>query len=253
MTEDEFAELASGHALHTLSDVDERRYDEALAANPLWAERAAAEADTAAALAEMLTPVAPPPAVRAELLARIAATPQGDVPQDEARAVVQSADDAVPSAAPRHAAAPRRRWFALAASLALLVALGVGTVAVVSQTLRPAAVIALDEIEGAPDAQVASIDLDGGARLTAHWSDSLGSAVLVTDGLDDLDSSRTYQLWYVRGEERIPAGVFDTRAGQATAALEGEMHAGDTIAVTIEPPGGSPAPTTDPVAVIPTA
>lgn len=76
MTEDEFAELASGHALHTLSDVDERRYDEALAANPLWAERAAAEADTAAALAEMLTPVAPPPAVRAELLARIAATPQ---------------------------------------------------------------------------------------------------------------------------------------------------------------------------------
>ena len=79
--------------------------------------------------------------------------------------------------------------------------------------------------------------------------------MLVTDGLDALDPDRTYQLWLVRGEEALPAGTFDTDAGTTTALLEGQMHEGDVIAVTIEQAGGSPTglPTTDPIFAIPTA
>ncbi|MGG1909181.1 anti-sigma factor [Microbacterium sp. NRRL B-14842] len=57
----------------------------------------------------------------------------------------------------------------------------------------------------------------------------------------------------MRGEDPIAAGVFDVDGGEATALLEGEMQAGDAIAVTVEQEGGSPSglPTTDPVIVIP--
>jgi anti-sigma-K factor RskA len=59
----------------------------------------------------------------------------------------------------------------------------------------------------------------------------------------------------VRGDEPVPAGVFDADAGDTTALLEGAMHEGDVIAVTVEPAGGSPTgqPTSDPIIAIPTA
>ena len=259
MTEDDFAELASGHAHHALSDADERRYLDALAAHPEWAERAEAEQRTAAALAETLAAVEPPAGLRTDLLARIAHTPQQPQAADEPEpGVVTSQAQADIPAAPEETTAVEPRWgrrlFALAASLVLLVALGVGTVAVVSQTLRPAAVIALDEITGAPDAEEATVELADGGTATAHWSDSLGSAVLVTDGLSDLDASQTYELWYVRGDTPVSAGVFSPEDGVATAQLAGAMHAGDVIAVTVEQAGGSPSgvPTTDPIVAIPT-
>jgi anti-sigma-K factor RskA len=77
----------------------------------------------------------------------------------------------------------------------------------------------------------------------------------VTDGIPAPADGETYELWFVRGETAIPAGVFDVDDGRATAALDGSMHAGDVIAVTVEQAGGSPSgtPTTEPVIVIPTA
>jgi anti-sigma-K factor RskA len=49
--------------------------------------------------------------------------------------------------------------------------------------------------------------------------------------------------------------VFEPTDGTTTALLEGAMEAGDVIAVTIEPQGGSPTgePSSDPIVTIPTA
>ncbi|MBS0024391.1 anti-sigma factor [Microbacterium paraoxydans] len=263
MNEKDFAELAAGAALHALSTDDEKRYRRALAEHPEWAAVADIEADSAALLGEGVTPVAPSPGIRAALLAQIAHTPQGGG-DDRDAGVHQSpeAEAAAPSA-PEAPGVPEtrapRRWtrlaFALAACLALLVGVGVGAVALNAQLTRPASVVALQEIEAAGDAQQATVELDGGATATAHWSGSVGKAVLVTDGLPETDAGKTYELWFVRGEEPIAAGVFDPEDGAATALLEGEMRAGDAIAVTVEQEGGSPTgqPTTDPVIVIPTA
>lgn len=255
MNEQEFAELAAGHALHALTAADERRYREALAAHPEWAHIADTDAQTAAALAEMLPPVAPPQALRADLLAQIAQTPQ----TPDAADVAPPAPPAAPIAPQPDADVAQPKWgrrlFALAASLVLLVGLGVGTTAVVSQLGRPASVVALDEIRSAPDAADATVQLPGGATATAYWSASLGRSVLVTEELPDLEPGLTYELWYVRGDQPISAGIFDTDGGDATAELDGQMHDGDVIAVTVERAGGSPtgAPTSNPVIVIPTA
>lgn len=257
MNEQEFAELAAAAALDALSPDDRRRYDEALVAHPEWQEIADADAATAALLGEGVTPVAPPVALRSSLLAQIARTPQdGDAPRGPA-AVEQPRPDARPDAeaSPKAPAHPLRFLFALAACLALLVGVGIGTVALNDHLNRPASVIALDDIRSAGDAQKATVELADGGVATAHWSASLGKSVLVTDGIPALADGKTYELWYVRGDTPIPAGVFDADAGEATAVLAGEMHAGDVIAVTIEEAGGSPTgtPTTDPVIVIPTA
>lgn len=145
--------------------------------------------------------------------------------------------------------------FALAASVALVVGIGVGVSVLGSQLNRPASVIALEQIEAAGDAQQATVELEDGAQATAHWSASVGDVVLVTEGLASLDEDSAYELWFVREDGAVAAGVFDTDAGTATALLEGTMREGDVIAVTVEQAGGSPTgePTTDPIIVIPTA
>jgi anti-sigma-K factor RskA len=280
MNEREFAELAAGYSLGSLSVQDEQRYRAALAAHPEWAPIVADDADTAALLAEGVPPVAPPPALRDALLARIAVTPQEpaadaapvDAPPPGAAPLATAAASAradAPSAlsdeggqepAPQPSAAaparrPRRLLFALAACLVLVVGLGAGAAVVIPQLLRPAAVVALDRIENAPDAAQKTVSLPSGGHATAHWSASIGTAVLVSDGLEPLGTARTYELWFVRGDTPVSAGVFAAEPGTTTAQLRGSMQAGDAIAVTVEPAGGSPTgkPTTQPIVVIPTS
>lgn len=258
MNEKEFAELAAGHALGALSDADERRFADALAAHPEWRALAEYDAETASLLADAVAPVAPPADIRDALLAQIAQTPQSDAVAPSARGAERHGEHHEDE---RHdgAAARPRRWsrglFALAASVVLIVGLGIGAAILVPQLTQPASVVTLEKIEAASDAQQSTVRLDDGAQATAHWSASVGSAVLVTEGLEGLDADRTYQLWLVRGEDALPAGLFETESGEATALLDGSMHEGDVIAVTVEQAGGSPTglPTTEPIIAIPTA
>ncbi|MCI1019634.1 anti-sigma factor [Microbacterium sp. C5A9] len=273
MNEQEFAELAAGAALDSLSPDDAERYHTALVAHPEWQVIVDADADSATFLAFGAAPAAPAPEIRAALLARIAVTPQtGDITDlgitsDRADSAADAsttgvsivaepvAETAAGATAPKAPAHPLRVLFALAACLALLVGVGVGAVALNDYVNRPASVVALQDIQSAEDAQEASIELADGGTATAHWSASLGTAVLVADGIATLPEDRAYELWFVRGETPISAGVFEADGGEATAVLAGEMHEGDVIAVTVEQAGGSPSglPTTDPVIAIPTA
>ena len=379
MNEQEFAELAAGHALHALSPDDETRYREALAEHPEWEGVALVDAAVAASLAEGAGRVAPPLTMRSTLLARIGSLPQvppvagaagsgagvsgalrrdrsgragdGDEPagedvteaveaeveavEAESEAVeaeteaveaeaegveieseaveaeterdptdplivllgtvpdatddtaesatattalpVEPADAAVPietelpdDAPPSAAAEPvptttamqavaRRNWtrglLALAACLTLLVGVGFGAGALYNWMNRPAAVVALDEIESAPDAQSATVVEEEGLTATVHWSEQLGKVVLVSDGLPSIPEDETFELWFVRGDEAISAGTFAPDGSAATTALEGEMQPGDVIAVTVEPAGGAPdgTPTSDPIVAVPTA
>jgi anti-sigma-K factor RskA len=263
MNEKDFAELAAGAALHSLSADDERRFRAALAEHPEWRSIAEADAAVAGLLADTAAPTPPPAYLRSALLAQIAETPQSVVPEtDDGVPLTSPTDEPAVEAAdvPTNEAVPKpRRWartvFALAACLAVLVGVGIGAVTLNEQLNRPASVVALQEIESAGDAEQATVALDDGGTATAHWSASAGKAVLVADGLPNPGEGQTYELWFVRGDAPVSAGVFDVDGGDATALLAGDMQAGDAIAVTVEQAGGSPTgqPTTDPVIVIPTA
>ncbi|QCQ16218.1 anti-sigma factor [Microbacterium sp. RG1] len=239
--EEEFRDLAAGHALNALSTEDEMRFQELLVAHPAWDTIVAMELDTAAALADGAGDVVPRPQVRDALLSRIATVPQ-NAPRSTAPA--EPTGDPTPARAPRR---PRSRmWFALAASLAFILALGIGGLSL-GRLLTPedGAQVALEQIQDAPDAQSASVTLDDGASATAHWSASTGRAVLVTDGMPTLEDDKTFEMWFIRDGAPLPAGTFS--ADDAVSELAGTFQPGDVIAVTVEAAGGSPSglPTTD--------
>ncbi|MEV8370326.1 anti-sigma factor [Microbacterium sp. NPDC064584] len=244
MNEKDFAELAAGAALHALSPEDRAVFEAAREQHPEWERHVSTDAATAALLADQVVEVAPPPDLRAALLAQIAATAQPEAELAPAGATAVKA---------RRWGA--RAWFALAASLALLVGVGWGAVFVGDMLATPASVVALNQIESAPDAQSETVALADGGEATAHWSESVGKTVLVTDGLPEISDDQTYELWFVRDGSAIPAGLFASDDGTATALLDGAVESGDVIAVTIEPAGGSPTgqPTSDPILAIQTA
>jgi anti-sigma-K factor RskA len=257
MNEQEFAELAAGHALGALSDDDARAFAAALAEHPEWTPLVDQDAATAAALAEAVDDVAPPAHLRAELLARIAApAPPAPDAAETLFADVAAPPPAgeAPESAPPKRGWPARAWFALAASIALIAAIGIGATVIVQQSLRTPAVVALDQIEAAPDAQKASATVAEGGSATLHWSESLGKAVLVTEGLPDIGSDESFEMWFVRGDAATPAGVF-AGGDSTTALLSPGMKPGDVIAVTVEPAGGSPdgQPSSDPILAVATS
>lgn len=60
-------------------------------------------------------------------------------------------------------------------------------------------------------------------------------------------AGRTYEAWVIGGGTARPAGLF-AGGGVEQVALTRTALAGDTIAVTVEPAGGTAAPTTAPIA-----
>lgn len=69
---------------------------------------------------------------------------------------------------------------------------------------------------------------------------------LVVDHLPPLDPNQQYQLWLIRDEVRTSGGVFSV-SEEGYGAMEIEIHESlssfPAFGVTIEPAGGSPAPT----------
>ena len=157
-------------------------------------------------------------------------------------------------------AAMRRRWtrglLALAACLTLLAGVGFGAGVVHTWLNRPASVVALDEINKAPDVQSATVVMEGGLTATAYWSAERGEAVVVSDGLPAIPEDETFEMWVIRDDEPQSAGTFEPQSGsRATTVIDREVQPGDVIAITIEPEGGAPrgTPTSDPIVAVPTA
>lgn len=73
-----------------------------------------------------------------------------------------------------------------------------------------------------------------------------GSATLYVKGLPAAPSGKTYEAWVITADTASPrpAGLFAGGAGGSRVRLRGTVLPRDTVAVTLEPAGGSPAPTT---------
>lgn len=85
------------------------------------------------------------------------------------------------------------------------------------------------------------------------YSPSANYAVLVTDSLPSLPPDRTYQLWLLRGDERLSAGIFTIESdgrGALVFRTRDPLTSYTGLGISVEPAGGSPAPTTSPVAAV---
>jgi anti-sigma-K factor RskA len=90
----------------------------------------------------------------------------------------------------------------------------------------------------------------GGGSATVFISGS--QAAVVADGVRGLPDDRVYQLWLVRPTQIVSAGLGPegAEAGGRWSRLITGVTAGDQIAISVEPAGGSAQPTTKPLVAV---
>lgn len=253
-----FRGLAAAYSLDAL-DADERAaFERALAGSPELRDEVGAYAESAAHLAEQVEPSVPPPSLRDRLMAQAEATPQvAPDAAEPAPAVGAPVPPETRAAGPAETAA-RRRWFqrpgAIIAAAAAAVVLVAGVVIGVGWPGPNGwgAQRELAAIAAAPDARSQTLEVEGGGEITLVSSAEQGRSAVVVEGLPELDADQTYELWYIDETGAAPAGTFDVRGDETWRILEGEFTPGVVVGVTVEPAGGSPQPTTEPIVAIAT-
>ena len=288
MTDREELHLLSGaYALNALESDEKARFEAYLLTSEETRTEVASLSDTAVRLGLSTAPVLPPTDLRARLMAQIAVTPQRSpepverptltavpaalpevrarqtTPQlitqrDASAEAVREASFGEPSRAATKAAA---RWYtrpasilvAVAAAVALFVGGNILGLSTGNQSQQQAA--AISAIVSASDYQQAKANVSGGGTATFVWSVGLKQSAVVIDKLPKLADGKTYQLWYIdKGSNTTSAGIFPAASsGTTVRVLAGAMSAGDTIGITVEPSGGSKAPTTAPIVAVPSA
>jgi len=231
---------------------------------------------TSTVLGLAVLPVTPSDRMKAELMAKLPLTPQ--LPRETPLATTdvasqQSPAEQAPDAAVASIAEPptssgaahqraQGRWFtrpigiltAVAAAAALFVGGGfVGSAVINANTTTTtidASASQLAAITAADDVQRKVVDVADGGKATLVWSNDLGRSAVLVDGLAGLPDGKVYEAWYINGDGAIPAGTFTASDdGTTWHVLSGAMKSGDAIGVTVEPAGGSTAPTTTPILV----
>jgi anti-sigma-K factor RskA len=229
--------LSGAYAVDALDDAERVEFEEHLATCAECRAEVGSLRETAALLAEVGTET-PPASLRAGVLSGISRVrplpPETPEPGESTAATVV-----------------RRRWWPqLLAAAAAVVLLAAGAVA--WHPWQDGRTTLADRILAAPDAMKVVERLPGGGELTLVRSTSLKRAVIVGHDVPDPGDGKTYQMWLQQpGEDMVSAGLMPD--ADAPTVLRGDAATAAAAAVSVEPAGGSEAPTTKPVAVFPLA
>jgi anti-sigma-K factor RskA len=208
-------ELTAAYALDALDPAERAEYEVHLATCEACREELAQLSVVAASLAFAAEPVAPPPALRARIL--------------------EAAQAEQPNVVPL-----RPRWLypvAAVAAVAACVAIGL---AVWNVSLH-------NQLSNANEQALTHVPVAGVPGTLVVSSN--GSAALLISRIAPADAGKTYEAWILQGKKAKPAGLFQARTGSAFVPIAGKVPKGGRVAVTVEPAGGSPQPTTTPFAV----
>ena len=90
----------------------------------------------------------------------------------------------------------------------------------------------------------------GGVGGTVVYFGSDKKALVVSGALTPLESGKTYQMWAVGGAQPASIGVMNAAAGGTISTVVAfDAARTGTLAITIEPAGGSAQPTTAPILI----
>ncbi|SES04994.1 anti-sigma factor [Lentzea albida] len=230
--------LTGAYAVNALSDIERTAFEAHLPRCESCAVEVAELTSTASRLG-LAVEFAPPPQLRARVLAAAAETRQ--VPPRTAR---------VPNPS-------RKRWAGgLLAAACLVAAVFVTVQYTESSQDRQLAQLASEygrfsDFLSTPDAKLVNGTAPNGATGTAVVSASRDEALFLAKGLPDPGDDRAYQIWLI-DSSGVPhsGGLLDSRS--APVVVNG-LSGAQTVALTVEPRGGSAKPTTDPVMAMPLA
>jgi hypothetical protein len=104
----------------------------------------------------------------------------------------------------------------------------------------------LTQLLSSPDVKTASGSFATAGSGTVIVSASQGRALLVAGGLPALPSGKVYEAWTLT-KAPVPAGTFTPSGSQTLVSLPSRAVTSSGVAITVEPDGGSPHPTTKPI------
>jgi anti-sigma-K factor RskA len=235
---DRWADSAAAYLLGALPADEVEGFERHLARCPACLEEVDALTPAAHALPSSVQPLAPPPELKARIMAEV---------EREAALLAAAGPEADRPPAPQPARR-RRRWtlpmprLATAATAAALLIAGAAIGAGVSR---------LGDSSD-PHTVTAAVDAKRAPRAGASVEVSGDGATLVARGLPAPPSGRVYQVWIKRpGQAPQPTSVLFTpsREGAATATVPGPLEEVEQVLVTDEPAGGSPSPTRQPLVI----
>ncbi len=243
MNHERFEELRDAYVLGALPEEERREFERYLAAHP---ERQA-EVDELAALASLLAlfphEYEPPPELRDRIMGMVEA---------ESGGVVET----------RGSYAGGRSWRSRTGHFLDARSLALGAAALLVVGLFSWGLMLRGEVQNLqgrverlqsqpPEPRMIALGGPGAkqgaqAELVALEGDR---AVLVVENMPPVPEDRTLQIWVIEGDVPKPSGLFDPDGDMIATAITSSIEKADAVAVTVEPEGGSPKPTTDPVLV----
>jgi len=237
--------LAGAYALDALTERDRIRFERHLAGCDACRQEARSLREAAGRLAAV-TAAPPPQHVREQVLAEAARTRQRPP---------LTVDGPADSGAGRRAVRLRAPRMAVAiVGGCMLVALVLGGLFIDTQHRlgqEQAHNRAIATVLNAPDAVMTSARAVTGGTATVVMSHSDHALVLTTARLPALPSGQRYEVWLM-GRHRIrAAGMLpQPRGGMTAPVVVPGVAAGDMVGLTIEPAGGSRAPSSVPMLMI---
>ena len=243
-----FDTLAAVYVVGALDGDDLVRFEAHLAEGCEACTSAVRESHEALArLALADTPAVPPPSVKTALLERIAAAAAGRRASRVGWLTWTAATAAVVAlAAMLTAGIVATRYEAQLGQMARDMATTRERLQRDEAALREQVTAYRGAVELLRDPATRVIELRGGTPASARliWNDKAGGHLLVAN-LPAAPAGKTYELWTLGGPAPRPAGLFQVDASgrvvQRVEPVAGPPAKG--FAVTLEPAGGSPAPT----------
>ncbi len=178
--------------------------------------------------------------ITAQLGAAEEATPNPQLRQSVLSGIRQIEQEQVVSTVTSLPARRQSPWL-VAATVALVAAVAALVFIVVQLDDRVDQAETMREIMTAPDVAIAS--LEGELVGQFYYSLTMNRAVLVSNQVPSISGDETYELWLIDGAEPVPAGLFRPSEGAVTLLVDGGLTHATLVGVTIEPKGGSDAPT----------
>ncbi len=233
-----FEELKDAYALGALSGEERREFEEHLARHPGHQ----AEVDELIAVASLLalSPAEqePSPALRKNLMRTVRA--EASAPEPERRSIFDGIRSFL-------------GYRALTAGVAVAAIIGLlgwnlllhGEI----QNLQSQPEV----VQKQPDTAEPRVLEFQPAESASHASGELimfkgERGVLVAKDMPQLPEGRVYQIWIIKDDKPKPSGLFQPdQEDPVAASLTHAPSKGVIVAITVEPAGGSPKPTSDPI------